>query len=390
MARIVISGYYGFDNLGDEAVLAGIISALRQEVKESGLPQKEKRIDFYREERELLEIVVLSNQPEVTAARYQVESVYRNDLRAVLREISRCDLLISGGGSLLQDVTSWRTIPYYLSQVFFAQLRGKKTVFYAQGVGPIKGRGGRLFVRLIANRTDLITVRDRNSRDFFIGLGVDPGLIKITSDPVFALKGREWTESEKLLQEKGMKAKVKADIRKEKPLIGISVRPWGDNSYLEKVARTADFISGLTGGEIIIIPMHYRQDQEASRKLAGLLESKARILSDRYDPLEMLKLFAGLDFLLGVRLHSLIFAALQNLPFVALSYDPKVKGFLEMLGVNSLMELDDLDVESLKRVCQAVWENREKFITLLEHKMEDFYQQAIYNARLVLNLLNYK
>ena len=116
--KIVLSGYYGFDNIGDEAVLFSIITALRKEIKD-------------------VHITVLSNNPDKTKALYGVESVNRWDIKAVARSIKESDLLISGGGSLLQDVTSSKTIPYYLAIVKIAQFYKKKVVFYSQGIGPV-------------------------------------------------------------------------------------------------------------------------------------------------------------------------------------------------------------------------------------------------------------
>jgi polysaccharide pyruvyl transferase CsaB len=352
MFKLVISGYYGFDNLGDEAILAGMVSALRRQGKE-------------------LKIIVLSAQPDLTASRYGVQAVKRSSFPAVFREISSSDLFISGGGSLLQDVTGWKSIPYYLGQVFLARLLGKKTVFYAQGIGPIRSKINRILTGLVANRTDLITVRDQDSLAYLLNLGVTPDLINITVDPVFALKDKH----------------REAGIQSERPLIGISVRSWRDSSYLEKVARAADDFADLIGGEIIVIPLHYRQDQEISRQLVSLLRNKAGLLQERYSPLEILEAFAGLDFVIGVRLHALIFAALHNLPFVSISYDPKIDGFLKMLELPPGLRIEELTSEGLVRECNQLWHNREGFIKQLEKKTNFFYRKAIENAGMVLDLL---
>lgn len=358
MNRVVISGYYGFDNIGDEAILKGIVHSLRQTDKE-------------------LEIVVLSSRPHITSKRYKVRAINRNNIFSLVKVIRNSDLFISGGGSLLQDVTSWRTIPYYLGLVFLAKIFGKKTCFYAQGIGPINNRLNRFLTRIVANRVDLITVRDKKSQNFLIELGVKPNLIKITSDPVFSLY--------KKVRKRNILQGVVTD--KTGPLIGISVRPWKDNKYLKKVAEAADYLVNLSGGQAVIIPMHYHQDQEVSQKLMDLMNSKATLLSDNYNPDEMLSIYAELDFLLGVRLHSLIFAVLNNIPFVAISYDPKVNSFLEMLGLRSIISIDNINLRQLKDIIKAGWENRKMFVNSLEYRAAELEKLAFYNSVLVLDLL---
>ncbi len=107
MPKVVLSGYFGFGNAGDEAILAAEVAALRQLI-----PQ--------------VEITVLSGNPRKTAATYNVEAEPRGNLWALCRALRRADLLISGGGSLLQDITSNRSIPYYLGVMALAKLMGKK------------------------------------------------------------------------------------------------------------------------------------------------------------------------------------------------------------------------------------------------------------------------
>ncbi len=144
--KIVISGYYGFDNIGDEAVLYTIISTLKSEIPD-------------------VSITVLSNNPEKTAELYEVKSINRWDIKSIARVIKNSDMLISGGGSLLQDITSSKTIPYYLAIVKIAQLYRKKVVFYSQGIGPVDKKLGRSLIKRVANKVDAIFVRDIASKD---------------------------------------------------------------------------------------------------------------------------------------------------------------------------------------------------------------------------------
>ncbi len=373
MDKIVISGYYGFNNLGDEAILAGIIHSFRSFGKK-------------------LEITVLSNQPEVTAARYRVRAIYRNDIKEIIRTISNCDLFISGGGSLLQDITGWRSIPYYLGLVFLAQLLGKKTVFYAQGVGPVKSSSlNKKLIKWIGNRTELITVRDFNSQSLLTEIGIRPELIKKTVDPVFGLES-ECQLSVRSEFETYNDIMDKSKLNVESLLIGVAVRPWKNNDYLEALACSIDFIVKKFESKILIIPMHWEQDQEISKDLKEMLDSgrenyRVQIWKKVCGPVEMLNIFSQLDFLIGVRLHSLIFAAVNRVPFVGISYDPKVDSFLQSLGIEAGIEIEKCSFRILKNRIENIWSIREQFIKKLEIEMNSRVKEARLNARRVLDLL---
>ena len=152
--KILLSGYYGFDNAGDDAVLFAIVQALREMVKDG-------------------KITVLSNQPEKTAKEFGVNAVNRWGKKEIFRAVRNCDVLISGGGSLLQDVTSKNGILYYLGIIKLAQMLGKKVMVYAQGIGPIREPRNRKLTAKILYKVQAITVRDFESRTEPLEMGVD-------------------------------------------------------------------------------------------------------------------------------------------------------------------------------------------------------------------------
>ena len=124
MVNILISGYYGFDNIGDESILRTLVSSLREHIPDCSL-------------------TVLSHNPASTREKYGVEAVDRMSPMAILRVVKKCDMLISGGGSLLQDVTSSKSLHYYLSIIRCAEFFHKKVFIYSQGIGPIDRPGNR-------------------------------------------------------------------------------------------------------------------------------------------------------------------------------------------------------------------------------------------------------
>lgn len=168
MLRVAVSGYYGFNNTGDEAILAALITTLRALAPG-------------------VDITVFSHCPRETRRLFGVRAVNRWNPLGVAFSLLRSDLLLSGGGGLLQDVTGVRSLCYYLAVVALAKILGKPVIYYAQGVGPIRTRFGRWLTRIISNRVDLITVRDQASRDDFLQMGVDRPPVVVTADPVLAV-----------------------------------------------------------------------------------------------------------------------------------------------------------------------------------------------------------
>ena len=145
MVNILISGYYGFDNIGDESILRTLVSSLREHIPDCSL-------------------TVLSHNPASTREKYGVEAVERMSPMAILRAVKKCDMLISGGGSLLQDVTSSKSLHYYLSIIRCAQFFRKKVFIYSQGIGPIDRPGNRRAAAKALKKADGIVVRDERSR----------------------------------------------------------------------------------------------------------------------------------------------------------------------------------------------------------------------------------
>ena len=168
MSDVIISGYHGFSNSGDEALLFAILSTLRK---------KKPDISF----------TVLSKIPSETARVYGVKSINRYNFFKIRKEMKEAKMLLFGGGSLLQDVTSSKSIKYYLAVIRLAQMCGIKTMLYANGIGPVIKRSDRRLASRILNKVDVITLRDDKSDIELKNLGVTKPEIIITADPAFTL-----------------------------------------------------------------------------------------------------------------------------------------------------------------------------------------------------------
>jgi len=359
MKRVILSGYYGFKNAGDEAILAALIDNLQR----SGAD---------------IEIIVLSANPEWTRLVHGVKAINRTSSRALTHYLKGADLLISGGGSLLQDVTSNKTIPYYLGIILLAKLFKVPVFCCAQGVGPINYSFNRRLVKETLNRVDLITVRDRDSKELLEKIGVRED-IYMTADPVFILK--------KATQERVQEILNIEEIKAKENLLGVSLRPWQDNSYLNKIAKILDRLKEKLDINILFIPLHYPVDVEVSRRVAELMENKAEIIIHSYSPQEVLGLVGEVDMLLGVRLHSLIFAALNRVPLIGISYDPKIDSFLNSLELSALAQIDNLDISKDIGEIIETWGKKEEIQKKIKKKINNLEGLALQNIELSLGIL---
>lgn len=357
-SKIVISGYYGFNNAGDEAVLASMIEALHEEI-------------------EGLEITVLSHAPEVTEKQYGVRAVNRWRLGEVLAEIKECDLFISGGGSLLQDVTGPKSILYYLALIKIAKLYKKPVMFYAQGIGPVKRPWARRLLARVANGVNLITVRDENSKEDLYSMGVSKPPVHVTADPVLGWSGDNGESAEDVL----CRAHAEGG-----PFVGVSLRHW-DGMDMGEMAAVCDAIVEK-GYKILFIPFHFPGDIGASREVAKLMKNESHLIKENLTPAEMMDAVGRMHMIIGMRLHALIMAAAKGVPFVAVSYDPKVERFASQAGQIVACSVENMSCANLLNQVEQILKNHSQNIERLNDKVAGLKVKARENARFAKQVLD--
>ncbi len=361
--KIVISGYYGYSNCGDEAVLLSILLALQEQGDREGI-----RYDP----------VILSSNPELTAKMYGVKSVHRMKLLEIMRAIALSDGLISGGGSLLQDATSWRTIPYYLSIIKLAQWLGKPTFIYGQGVGPIHQCKFYPFIRKTLGGSQLLTVRDEESKSLLCAIGLPNNSIHVVSDPVMGLASCA-SKPYRLIN----------DTREEKTYtIGVSVRFWNkDRSELDALAQTLLMLVISESVRIRFLPFHYHVDFKASEYVISRIPEQYHtsivVVKEFTDPLEMLKQVSECDVIIGMRLHSLIYAATQHIPMVGISYDPKIDQFLDRLHMKPSSSTATFDVNLVYEDIVQLMNHREKWVDAKQDVINELKQTAQLPSKMI-------
>ena len=368
MKKIVVSGYFGFDNSGDDAILKAMVE------------------DFKKLNRENFEIkmTALSKNPEKTKKVYGIDAVNRFSLPELISSLKDADLLLSGGGSLLQDITSTRSIIYYLSVIILAKMLGKKVCVYANGIGPIDKRKNRILTKRVLNKVDYITLRDKLSYDFVRDLGVTNKNIEVTADPVFTLKAADQDRVEEILRDEGIKITEKT--------LGFCIRDHKkDESIKEKFAKTIDLLIEA-GYDILLVPFHTPRDNVYSREVAEKCSHKEKVMliENTYSAGELMGIFKKLRLLAAMRLHSLVYAASVNLPMVGIIYDPKVEAMVEELGIKEAVDVENFTAEELYEKTLLALDNLEERRQELGEKAEKMRQESKKNVDIALRLLGEK
>ena len=358
--HVVISGYYGFGNIGDEAVLAGIVESLR-----TVCPS--------------VQITALSATPETTAEALGIEAVNRNHWGSIKRTLRQADLLISGGGSLLQDVTSALSPLYYLNVIRLGLQTGIAVMIYAQGFGPLRRRFNRWIARRLLRCVDCITVRDAESAKALQELGVDRSPILITADPAFCLSARE--------PDQGKRALAKLGIGEtDRPLVGVSLRPWkGMEAKLPTLAEVLRSFAASTGCRYVFLPMQFPADCPPLLTLAAEVTNSS-MLNMPLQPGEMLGVIGEMDFVIGMRLHALMFGVMMGVPMLGIGYDPKVEAFGKTADI-PVVSWEKITDEFAPQLVRA-WESRREQKEGLTVHRQRLREAALANATRAMEIIS--
>lgn len=364
VVKIALSGYYGFDNSGDEAVLQSILIALQEQSREQGIQ---------------IEPIVLSANPEKTTAMYGVKAYHRMKPGSLFRALREADGLISGGGSLLQDATSSKTIPYYLAVLKIAQWLGKPTFIYSQGIGPVSRPMFYGWIRSVFQRCAYVSVRDTESADLLGKMRLPRERITVVPDPVMGLPRRGSVGGASDLAPEG-------SVR----TIGVSVRFWNeDRSELEALSRSLQVLLAADANvRLRFLPFHLPSDEVASQFVIDRLGdhgSLVEMVRGIAHPQDMLAQVAECDLLIGMRLHSLIYAASQFVPMVGISYDPKIDQFLHRLGMKAAASTARFDADAFAAEAQRLLAGREAWAASCRAAIEELKAQAQLPAQRIIS-----
>ena len=358
--RVVMSGYYGFGNAGDDAILESIQQAIRTASDE-------------------VSVTVLSNDPELTRRQYGLDAIPRFRVLRVFQALRRGDVLLSGGGSLLQDTTSTRSLLYYLSVIRCARLLGRPVMLYANGIGPVRKPANRRRVKKVVEQAALVTLRDHASALELEQMGVTRP-VQVTADPVFHLEPAGQARSLELLSAAGLSG--------DKPFAVVSVRDWRDvGNFYSQLAGLCGHLRRKHGLEILFLLMQPERDREATARVRGQMEEPSFVLDAPCTPRELMGVLGQAHLCLAMRLHTLIFAARMAVPAMGLVYDPKVASYLEELDLPAAGDVEHFDGAEAIRRADALMADYSNVLARLREKSAQLAESARENERLLLNLL---
>jgi polysaccharide pyruvyl transferase CsaB len=362
--RVAISGSYGGMNLGDEAILEVILRELRGNAD--------------------VDVVVFSYNPKDTERRHKVRSVPIREMHKdqVFEELRKLDLFVLGGGGILYD----ESLERYLRDVNWAKELSIPVFIYAISVGPFKNPESKQLVTEVLNKVDKITVREGEAKRILNDLGVNQE-IGITADPALLLKPQTFTKD--MLKKEG--------INPDNPLVGFSVREPGPaapdlniEQYHAILANTADFMVERFDAQVLFVPMEggeSKDPQHSHAVIAKMANTKrANVLKGEYTSGEVLGLMKHMAFAVGMRLHFLIFAGIQRVPFIPLPYAAKVSGFLSDLEM-PMPPITALNVGKLCAFLDRSWDTKDRIKKRLEDKVPPLQERAKVTNRVLCELL---
>lgn len=375
--RLLIAGYYGFNNLGDEAILTALLQALRAQDPS-------------------MQFTIVSGDPERTASVYGVEAVEWNNIAALTDAAESADAIILGGGGLFQDYwgvpTQTTLMPeqhgmaYFMAFPLLAALLDKPFALYALGVGPLRTDEGRAFTRAAFEIAGRASVRDAESRNLMIELGIEPDRLILSADPAYLLQPASSVRSSDLFDSLRLTEKSAFQL-------GVALRAWDvgvdQAAWTAQVAAALDRFIDEAQVQVLFIPFQVggdalSDDRAASERVRQQMRHGGRVLIA--DPVEnasaMLSLLGSCDLILGMRLHAILLAAVVGVPSVGLIYDPKVSQAMDTLGLSDLAhDLDSLSADALLQSLLQAHSDRDELSSRVSVHAETLAQIARSDAR---------
>ncbi len=375
--KLLLTGWFGAGNAGDEAILLAEIYALKERIKDvefhilSFDPVLTGRLTFHLPQ--VVNIIGIGSK----------QRFLKTEFRKLWRSLKDVDIVVVGGGGIFQDIYNHYPIPFFTSIIGLSRFFDKKVLLHSVGIGPVRTWIGKRLCKIAANLADNITVRDIESRDTLISLGVKKN-IEVTSDPVFLLEPSMTERVERLLINNNLTAGIK---------IGVCVQDllfWSDEnkrSLIEVIDHIVD-----KGAKVIFIPFgNYRDgwlrkdssdyvDHISSRRLASMMKGSSTIIAEDLYPSELLSLIGKMDIIISMRLHGLIMGISMNIPVIGLTYRQETKIANLMKGIEQTKNLFIVDEpfsrEKLLSQVEAILSYKEYYRLFLKEKQSILARRA--------------
>lgn len=359
---ILISGYYGFGNAGDDSIAASIIQNIRAEDPSA-------------------KITIFAKSPKRSAKKYGVRAIGRFNIPAILREMRRAKLLISGGGNLLQNTTSSRSLFYYTTVIRLAKTFGLKIFIYANGVGPVFGEKYEKSVLRTLSLADKITFREPQSIHYVASLGFDRASISLSADPALTLAPAPKERIEYILRDIEGERFFAVSLRSFSSLRSEEVDGMDEETFASLIADEIDRICVSTGALPLYLIMQSSRDRLLCEKVNSIAAHKGHILPSLTAP-EILGVLSRCSLVIAMRLHLLIYGAAVGKPLLGVSYDKKIDSMLAYMGYEPPIRVSALTGDTLsERAIELFGKN------IPCERVESLKALAINDAKTAANLI---
>lgn len=329
--KVFIIGYYGAGNFGDEVLLAATINLL-DTVYDSP------------------KISVLSNNLENIRKSRQVEGINRNNYLQIIRAIIDSDMIIGGGGSMLQNVTSNKSLIYYLTILWLAKFFGKKVVLLGNGIGPLKTSFYKKLTMNVLKKLDAIVLRDSDSYSLLDEFGLRN--IYLANDLAYTLNGIY--EAKKI----------------EKKIL-INLRQWNYSpSFIETIEKLVGYLIE-ENYKVSLISFQSGNDDLILREIYNRISSDDLDIIEASDYEKVIHEISSTELFIGMRLHGLIFSSICKTPFIGLSYDPKVSVLCESLEQEFFEDLNNISFNDIINRFEKTYKDRDKYREKLDVNTEE-------------------
>ncbi|MCL1987095.1 MAG: polysaccharide pyruvyl transferase CsaB [Firmicutes bacterium] len=359
---VLVSGYYGYNNSGDDLLLKSIVQDL-----------KKRREDII--------ITVLSMRPKETKAQYGINAIYRFNFIKIFLLMKQTKLLLTGGGSVIQDLTSTHSLIYYLGIIRLARRLGVANMLYANGIGPIRNAKNVERMRNELSQVELITLREEASKVLLTDLQIKAPKIIVTADPAFSLSTPNLSAAKEELSEIGIDANR---------FFCIAIRSWRYNpsGFELNIARFADYMVRTHNYQVLFVPMRPSDDMEISKRVMALMSSPAKLLEHPRNLDSIRGIVALSAFTVAMRLHTLIYAINQGVPIIGLVYDPKVQWLMESIKQPFYVTVENARLDILTDFANKILADYDNIAKSVKAAGELSQTLAEQNADLCLELLD--
>ena len=415
MTKILISNAYTWYNKGDAAILIGMFKAIRTYIPDAEITVLSFTPEIDQENYERYNVKVLSRllgPSLVTKKRHKIFRIINIILKAVkyllwpklkifidqnekeiLKSYNETDLILACGGGFLGGYNMGSILHLY--NIYFGKILKKPVIIYAQSVEPFGNALISTLTKFVLNRIDLITIREKQSFEYLKSLNIKPNIF-LTADAAFLVDSIPLEESIKLLEKKGINRK------KNKMLVGITVRKWNFSghknsnkkflNYLNAISKAIEYVISSFDARVILFPQVIYAPYDDDRVISNLVKDRLKssikeyvtVLTEDYRVEEIKGMIGQMDLFIGTRMHSNIFATSMNVPTIAISYEQKTKGIMEMLDMgNYVVDINTITTYKIISVIDKAWKNKLKIKEVLKMKIEEIKNRALFTAELV-------